>query len=477
MTGITFLSAFLVLISFIYLLPAQSPQQTHDEFYYHRPSILITSASGATNRESSIEQEVTDAITRCVADFGCFDILNRKGIAHLFEADTSQHWKLLNDSVLFSIGGLAFANEMMVVDIVSFWQQAQSSRRNRGKGKDRNQTRRPDRLTADLQNDVPEDSVLQKNQIQTHLEVKIRILDIDASESLETLTIEINHTMVSREESRAGAIEKLRNFTLRELKKIYLLSPEIIDAKNKNVILDLGSNAGIKKGMLFLIRKPDQLEEYFDEIIAIPGKSIAIVSSDEILTESTNTTILRQNGYILPEYRAFEFPKIIYGLRISFSPAIVDSMMSLDAQFFWHPIQKWSFGVGMRLIRVTDSYGDNDFGVGFEGLGGMHLFSLPKIRVGGILSLNFDLPFRKDDENNTVYLPIISSQLSLQVDLMHYWKSDISIFAGYRISVPRKSWQISDDNETGRSVYWDNTAPQVNISGFFIQLGYKFLIL
>jgi hypothetical protein len=455
--------------------PAQSSQHDSEEFYYDRPFILITSASGSVNREGSIEREVTDVITTCVKDYGCFDVIDRRAIAHLFEADTSHSLKSLDDSVFFMIGDLASANEMMVVDIVQFWQQAQHSQGNASKGKSKNQGKDFDRITGDLQNNAQQDTSIQKNNIQTHLVVKIRILDIDAGQALETLTIKINHTKGSWEESRAGTIDKLRNMTFRELQKVYLLSPEVIESKETNVLLGVGSNVGIQEGMLFLIKTPDQVEEYVDEIITIPGKGIGMVSAKEISKERSYATILRQNGFIKPGYRAFEYPNTLYGLRIAFSPAIVDSMISLDAQFFWHPIQRWSYGLGIRLIRVTDSYGDKDFGFGMEGLGAVHLLSLPKVRVGSIVGLNFDLPFRKDDDDNTVYLPILSLQVGVMANIFHYWKTDISVYAGYRISSRIEDWQISSDEEEDRSIYWESNAPEINISGFFIQIGYRFI--
>ncbi len=455
------------LVNFHSLLP-QTSEPDNEEFYYERPYLLITSATGIPGTEDSIEKEVTDIITACVTDLGSFDIIDRNSVAHLFEEASIDTGKFLDDSVLVKIGRLAFANEMMVVKIVSYWQMDLHTGEYEKKVIDESEY---------LLRAVQRDSLMQENNIQTHLLIQIKILDLDSGQQLETVTIEINHTRGSKEESRAGIIEKLINITIRELKNIYLLSPEVVESKNRVVLLNSGSRAGIQKGMLFLIKSPDHLEEYFDEIITIPGKNIGIVSANEISEENTFSTILRQNGYIKPGYRAFEYPKSIYGLRINFSPAIVDSMMSLGAQFFWQPIQRWSYGLGIRMIRVTDSYGDNDFGFGMEGLGGVHLLSGPRVRVGGIIGLNFDLPFRKDDDNNTVYLPILSGQVGVMVDIFHYWKTDISIFAGYRISSGIKGWQISGEEETDRSVYWENAPPEVNISGFFIQIGYKFIFL
>jgi hypothetical protein len=466
----------IILVNF-YSLISQPSQSNQQEFYYDKPFLLVTLVSGIVEDENSIEKEVLSIITNSARDLGSFNIIDFDSVAYLFKEYTPETGKILDDSTLVIIGQLAYAHEMMVVEIKRYWQQAQNALKDEKRTKDDNEIIISDSSRESQQTVSRQDSLIRVNYIQTHLSVQIRIFDMESGQIFESFNLEVNQTRRSYGESRAAVIKKLQEKTAIEMKKIYLLSPTILESKKMKVILGMGSRVGIEKGMIFSIRQADQIEDYFGEIISIPGKEIGIVSADEILEERSVATIQRQNEFIQPGYHAFEFTRSIYGLRIAFSPAFVDSMMSLGAQFYWHAIQKWSYGLGFRLIRVNDSYGDHDYGFGMEGLGGVHISSLPKLRLMMVAGINFDIPFRKDDDGNVVYLPILSGQMGVMFDIVHYWKTDISISAGYRISSKIRNWQISDEEETGNPIYWENNPPRVNISGFYIEIGYKILFL
>jgi hypothetical protein len=107
----------------------------------------------------------------------------------------------------------------------------------------------------------------------------------------------------------------------------------------------------------------------------------------------------------------------------------------------------------------------------------MIFLNSPKFKISGRAGLDFDVAFRKDDENKTVNLGFFSVPVGLVGDIYLSRKSDISIFAGYRFSGRTDSWQRPSEGEESKSAVWSDGAPQVNVSGIFVTVGYKIIFL
>ena len=477
MMGPKFLVAFL-LIFYLHtqLLIPQTSLNDAQEFFYDRPLLLVHLSSDIAEMDSAIEKEILQIVTSSVSDLGSFEIIKLAQVTPLLSEYKIPSVKSPDDSTLIRIGNLAYANEIMIIDVRNFSQHSQNSaqREESSNISEQNMTMTSDSIPVGMK--AQEDTIQLGKYFQTDILINIRIIGVNNSQSLENFAIEVSHADITLAASKSGALKKLRTRTTSELRNIYLLAPEIIKIKNNQVYLNRGSGAGIRKGMLFIIRSPDQWEEYYDQTEIIPGKEIGLLSVQKITEQQTVANLLRQTGYVGPGFRVFEYPESIYGLRINFSPGLADSMMSIGAQFFWRPLQRWHYGCGLRVIQITDSQGDKNYGFGMEGLGGIPLYRIPRISVGAIMALNIDLPFKYDDNNNTVFLPILSSEIGMRLNITYFWKSDISIIAGYRIAVREDNWQISSEEENVGPVYWEDNPPAVDISGFFIQAGYTFLL-
>ena len=54
---------------------------------------------------------------------------------------------------------------------------------------------------------------------------------------------------------------------------------------------------------------------------------------------------------------------------------------------------------------------------------------------------------------------------------------DISIFVGYRSDSGSNTWKDTGDKEKGEPAYdavWNGDAPNINVAGLFVTIGYKF---
>ena len=435
---------------------------------------LLILPSESTSGES-IDRQVAGVIISCATELGRFDIIDRNNLDKILEEHALQLSGAIDDSMAINIGRIATARQAIVTDVLAFSQRGVPPSNETEKEEDKSLLE--EIITGILLGGSDEEEKY-PNNIQTYLSVQIRMIDIETGRSLESADINLEHTGGNRGASRNEVINELRRKTTRELKELYMLSSEVISVESTEVLLYLGSGVGVKKGTLFELVSPERKKIYEDETIIIPGRSAGIVCVNDISGESNRSTLLRQWRSIEPGYQALEYPKSIHGLQILFSPGVVDSLLSFGAEFHWRPLHQWNWGFGIRYSRITDSYGDKDHGFGVGGFGSWQFFNSPKLKISGRVGLDVDFPFRKDDENQTVSLPVISGPIGFVGDIYLSTKSDIFLFAGYRFSGRSGNWQRSTEGEEkSRTAVWNNGAPQVNISGFFVSVGYKIIFL
>jgi hypothetical protein len=98
------------------------------------------------------------------------------------------------------------------------------------------------------------------------------------------------------------------------------------------------------------------------------------------------------------------------------------------------------------------------------------------LQFNGKIGIDLDMPFRKDDENHTVYTPVLSATVGINISYLLSRKSDIEIDFGYRFSGEISGWKYSANEDTHDAV-WYNPAPEINISDIFVTVGYKFILL
>lgn len=136
---------------------------------------------------------------------------------------------------------------------------------------------------------------------------------------------------------------------------------------NLNLGIPLGTNARVEKGLFFERIEPDRIWELDDEEFLVPGSSAAIATVMDTSVDSSGFKILRQWRDIYPGSWAVEHPAPIFAWGLNFSPPSTDSYSSLGICFHFAPLHRFDFGFGMQIIKVTDSYEEDDYGFGFSG--------------------------------------------------------------------------------------------------------------
>jgi hypothetical protein len=313
------------------------------------------------------------------------------------------------------------------------------------------------------------------NNIGTELTVLSYFIDIETGEFLGYFNVEVTHIGGSRRKSKEKALKALKEKVMHELKKSYWFSSEIVSTKNGKITLPLGTSVGIEKGMLFELIEPDRVWTVDDEKFFVPGGVVGFASVVDTASDSSGLQILRQWRDHYSGSWAVEHPKSVFTLQLYFVPPSTDSYINLGLQLHTRPMHRFDGGFGMHILRVTDSFGDNDFGLGFSGFGIWKFFNIPRLILGGKLGVDIDIPFRKDDDGIVVHTTLLSAHVGIVAEFPSSPKTDFIFCAGYRFGVKSDGWQYSRDDETSPA-YWENSSPEVDNSGFMWSLGYKYFL-
>ena len=139
----------------------------------------------------------------------------------------------------------------------------------------------------------------------------------------------------------------------------------------------------------------------------VQGGNVGFATVVETKEDSTNLQIVRQWQSHHSGSWIVENPNSLFALQLTLNPPI-NSYFNCGVQFHAASMHWFDFGLGLQFIRLTDSYDDNDWGFGFSGFGIWRFLNSAKFNTGVKLGLALDIPFRKDDDDQTVNAGLFS---------------------------------------------------------------------
>ncbi|UCE04823.1 MAG: hypothetical protein JSW07_14515 [bacterium] len=474
----------MVLLVAVILLMIQIPNYAQDtvlkksEITTKKMKLLILSSKSDTSKLRFVNNEVTSQIASIATKLGRFEVIDRNNLENILDEQVLQQTGVINDSMVVNFGQIAAAREALIVSVLNFSQKGVPPSTEENEENEDDKDFIGQIISSVVEGIFKSDSEEKEeypNNIQTQLSVEVRKVNIETGKSLQSFEINVDHTGGTRGKSRAEAMGKLKKKAELELKKFYLLNSEVLEIKNGDVLLFLGTELGICKGTVFEIIEPERIKNFGKKQITVPGHSTGFVSVADISSESNRSKILRQWRPIKPGYCALEYPKSIRGLQTNFMSPLTDSYFGLGIQFHGRPIHKGDWGFSLRYIQATDSYDDKNNGFGFGGFGSLRILNFSRLNIKAKLGLDIDFLFRKDDEDHSVTNAIFSVPAGLNIDLLLTKNADVVFFAGYRFAGKSDNWQYSKDEKT-HSAVWQHSAPEVDISGFCFSVGYKLFL-
>jgi hypothetical protein len=170
---------------------------------------------------------------------------------------------------------------------------------------------------------------------------------------------------------------------------------------------------------------------------------------------------------------AMPYSQPVFSFYLHMLPPIFTPYAQYGLYLQGNPLDQMDWGLGLNVIRVKDSFDDQDYGFGIAAFGCYRLrdggrFDLA-LKIGG----DMDIPFRQDDAGNSVSVLLLSMQAAIAADILLSHRTDLVWSAGYRRSMRADSWDYSEEDQS-YPARWNGTAPSVSSSGFFISAGFKY---
>jgi len=476
----TFKILLIPVLSALFLtVTGQEIQQKQPQITAEKMRLLILPSRSDSTDSFSIENEVTAVVSGVATELRRFEVIDRNNLQNILEEQALHLSGLITDSMVVDIGQIAAAGDALIVKVLNFSQKGVPPQETDEEEED-DDLGFFEQLVSSVVVGIFSGSSEKEDEpyadnIQTQLSVQIRKIDVETGQSLHSFDIDAGHTGGTRGKSRAEVLQQFRNSVIDELKKLYLLTSEVVSVDGNEILLYLGSEVGVSEGSVFEIKEPDRKKKFAGRELMIPGRRAGFVCVQDISGESNRSFVLREWREIKPGYKALEFPKYIFGLQLSFFPPLMDAPLKLGIEFNGRPLRTFDFGGGISFVQVKDSNKEYDSGFCIGGFGKMRIFNSSFIKLGANIGIELDILFKDDDENHTVTAAVFSLLPGLYLDILLSAKSDLTLTGGYRLGGKTSTWEYSQGEET-HSAIWYNGKPAIDISGYYFSVGYKYLI-
>ena len=259
-----------------------------------------------------------------------------------------------------------------------------------------------------------------------------------------------------------------------ELKKSYWLSSPIASFQEA-ITVAIDTSRGIEKDMMFEIYEPDRTWNTKDQVVTVPGGHVGFAKAIKVGSDSSQLQVLRRWQSFHPGSWVVEHPNSIFALQINSNLPSTNSYFNCGCYFNARALYQFDWGFGVQAIRVTDSESKDDWGFGFAGFAIWRFSDHYKFDTGIKVGLDLDIPFRRDDNGEMVTTTLFSTHLGLISEILISSRTDLVLFAGYRLGVKSHHWQFSDEEDSIPG-YWEDQPPKVDNSGIMFSAGLKFYL-
>ncbi|MFQ6673395.1 MAG: hypothetical protein ACE5GH_01265 [Fidelibacterota bacterium] len=481
-------SLSLLLVSLALILQAQGPDTP---ITTEKLRLLVLPAESGEDPHS-IENEVVAIISDVATRLGRFDVVDRNDLRNILEEQALHLTGLISDSMVVAVGNIASANEALIVDVLNFYQEGvPPGDKKEEEDEDTDEDGEGDiwgRIVLTVVRGIVKSGRKERERerdpyahnIQTTLAVQVKKVDIETGKSLDSFTISAGHTGGNLGRSRAITMTNLRRQALTRMKHFYSLTSEVISVEGREALLLLGSQVGVKRGTLFEIVRRNRTRSIGNRHIVVPGRRVGIVEVKDSSPEANRSTILRNWLPVRPGDKALEYTRSPGGLEVGYFHSSTNPFSGINMGLLFHPFHGGSLGANLRLANTSDSRDDNDFVLGFGGLGDWRFLRSTRVSLLASLGVDFNLAFRPDDADHTVVAGLLSGSPEVGMELLLSENRDVSIAAGYRFSGQSSHWtytrQTSDGEPKQVDADWDRPAPVIDLSGMYVTVMMRFIL-
>ena len=450
-----------------------------------RQRLLILPSEYTDNPKAPVNK-ITAILAAQASGMKRYIVVDRTQMVSILNEQAVQMSGVVNDSDLVKFGQIAGAKEALTVKVTHYSQKGVPPK---GKKDDDDEDEKGanffDAVIAIAKASSEKKGKEQyANNIQTIINFTITKLNVETGQVLDSKYIDVEHTGGNRGKSLTRAMNNVRRAISRKLRKMFLLTSEVLEVDGDYVLLYLGSDMGIESGSVYEINSLGTKRTIRGRDITVPGKPVGMVQVVDVSGDASRAVVLRKWDRIEPGFEALERMAYLNASGFKFDYGQTTGDFDIEFVGSVRPLRRFGgfFNIGMG--NIEDSRGNLDFT--FGGGGGFHanLIHTSRLRLGAVASAEGKFIFRHDDENNSVTAGLFYPMLGLHTSIMMSKKVDLVFAADWVLaSTGGKNWQYTedtdDDSEKSKkySGKWDpdlGPDPTVSAEGLFFSVGLRF---
>ena len=473
-----------LLKSILILILISSYLFSNEDLTINKKSVLIL-APQQNSENLKISKSLTNILAAKSIELGRFNVIDRNQVKVIMEEQKLQASGMVSDKDIVEIGELASADDALLINIITFDQQGVPKKKKKDEDEDEDSSLIEWVIKTSIKSKINtiNPSMKYPNNIQTILQIEIRMLNIETGISSNSFQISSEYTGGTKKASLKKTFEKISWQISKNLRSFYLISSEVIEKNGDNIIILTGRDLGLEEGNIFEINSLDREKTYKNRTIKLPGKSRGLARLIAIGPSTSEAIIIRDWRTIKPGYKVNEmiYDPTAIDLNIK---SISDSNFALQLKYWPSRLKKFSNAATIQIGSLRDSRGyDNPFvELGWET--NLSILKLKRLKFLGGFSIPFGYIINRDDDGNSVYMLTSNCQLKLGASILTNEKTDIFFDVYYSIANSKsKIWRynkIEEDDQGNEvseqiSAFWDSRgAPSIMRSKISISLGVRF---
>ena len=481
-TKITFLKIF-----FLFIICAPS-QELDKDITLEKKSLIILPSDLSNHK--NISDQVLSVISSQATSVGRFEIIDRNLVDEILEEQKFQLSGMVNDENIVEIGNMASADEALILNIIHFNQKGVPKEKEDAEDDEDDKDNTlfswlvKTVITEAIDQIREPDSLELENNIHTEFRGSVKIVNLESGKSEKSFNLNASHTGGNRAQSLSQVLSQISRQTRTRLKRLYMITSEIIEVNGAYVSILSGKNLGLKKGAMFEVSSKNRTKTYKGRTISLPGKTRGLLRITGVGPDASQARIVRKWRPIRTGHRAYElkYPAEVADIQFTY---LENTKYQLGGKFWISPSSRFSgsFNILLGSLRDSREKMNNFIGVGSD----LRYTMFSRFGITGSTSLTLPalFPFRSDDENHFVSSifsdPSINGNLAIQINS----KMDIVFSINHIYTTLHGPWQWRRDtgekDDEGKKItetepaVWTDAKPVFHKDGTYFSVSIRFL--
>ena len=463
-------------------------QELDKDITLEKKSLLILPSD--INNHKEIADRILSIISSQATSVGKFEIIDRNLVNEILEEQRFQLSGMVNDENIVEIGNMASADEALILNIIHFNQKGVPKEKEdvEDDEDDKNNTLFSWLVKTVVTEAIDQvrkpDSLELENNIHTEFRGSVKIVNLESGKSEKSFDLNASHTGGNRAQSLSQVLNQITRQTRTKLKRLYMITSEIIEINGAYVSILSGKNLGLKKGTMFEVSSKNRTKKYKDKTISLPGKTRGLLRITEVGPDASQARIVRKWRPIRTGHRAYElkYPAEVADIQFTY---LENTKYQLGGKFWISPSSRFSGSFNILLGSIQDSREkmNNFIGVGSD----LRYTIFSRFGITGSTSLTLPalFPFRRDDADHFVSSifsdPSINGNLAIQINS----KMDILFSINHIYTTLHGPWQWRRDtgekDDEGKKItetepaVWIAAEPVFHKDGTYFSVSIRFL--